>query len=168
MLFGLGGIGSSLLHPLGSVASTLGFSTRPGVVVYSTGGSLGLDRWYAIGTPLWFPKTSSFRSAYFTLALMVRDDLRREFPLQRCHRITNTTLRSLALLLLNIISGLRAWAQCLYCLLFLPLVHSGYEKTGRYYYFSLAAPWALSPAAFADRLGRRMVNYRFLGARSVA
>ena len=47
VFFGLAGLGSSLLHPLGSVASTRSAGSQPGLAisVYSTGGNLA----YSLG-----------------------------------------------------------------------------------------------------------------------
>lgn len=175
VLFGLGGIGSSLLHPLGSVASTRSAGSQPGLAVsiYSTGGSLG----YSLGPLVAMPLVHRFGfkgltylfpfSILFGLSfLMVRDDLPAQVSTpKRCHQElqnTNTKGAWWALILLNIISWLRAWAQTVFTAYYsYHFIHSGYEVT-------IAAPiistflLAGTVGTFAggllvDRLGRRMV-----------
>lgn len=175
VLFGLAGLGSSLLHPLGSVVSTRSAGSQPGLAVsiYSTGGNLGfslgplvavwlVQRFGFPGLAYVFPFSVLFALTY----LRVRQDLPAYVSTpERCRQeLADTQVPGSwrALLLLNMVSWLRAWGQYIFTAYYsYHFINNGYPVT-------ISAPilstfllagtaGTLAGGLLADWIGRRGV-----------
>lgn len=175
LFYGLAGLGSSLLHPLGSVTSTRSAGSQPGLAisVYSTGGNLGFSlgplvaAWLVhhfgfTGLAYIFPFSILFALTF----LKVRSELpERVSTPERCRQELQDIRMNgswWALVLLIVVSWLRAWAQYIFVAYYsYHFINSGYD-------ISISAPiisvfllagtaGTLAGGLFADWLGRRTV-----------
>ena len=176
VLFTLAGLGSSLLHPLGSVTATRAAGSQPGLAVsiYSTGGNLG----FALGPAFAVPLVAHFGLQalvyllpigllYAASFLWVRHALPGAKPASSEKGRARPVLadrppRWGALALLNVVSWLRAWAQFIVIAYFpYHFINQGYPVTVAgplMSTFLLAGTVGTFAAGFlADHLGRRGV-----------
>lgn len=176
LLFTLAGLGSSLLHPLGSVTATRAAGSQPGLAVslYSTGGNLG----FALGPVVAVPLVTGlgWRGLFYLLPfgllyaasfLWVQRTLPGAVPAApgkgRVRPIlADRPTRWGALGLLNVVTWLRAWAQFIVIAYFpYHFIRQGYPVTVAgpvMSTFLLAGTLGTFAAGFlADHLGRRSV-----------
>lgn len=175
VFFGLAGLGSSLLHPLGSVASTRSAGSQPGLAisVYSTGGNLGFSLGPLVaagmvyqfgfkGLAYLFPFSILFALGF----LRVRQDLPEHVSTPKCaqQELAHTEIHDgwWAVILLVLVSWLRAWTQYIF------IAYYSYHFIHRGYGVGISAPimsvfllagtaGTLVGGLFADWLGRRTV-----------
>ncbi|MGI6603900.1 MAG: MFS transporter [Firmicutes bacterium] len=173
LLFGLAGLGSSLLHPLGSVTSVRAAGSQPGLAVsiFSTGGNLGFALGPALAVPLvsrWGLKVLFYLVPFglmYAIALFaVRQSLvfspveQKAVVVEKPSPVSKLALGGL--LLLNIVSWLRAWAQFVVTA-YVPyhFINQGYDVTVTGPFMTLyliAGTMGTFAAGFlSDRFGRR-------------
>ncbi|MGI6129365.1 MAG: MFS transporter [bacterium] len=175
VLYALAGLGSALMHPLGSVLSVRSAGSQPGLAisVYSTGGNLGFSlgpllavwlvhRFGLPGLAYAFPFSILFALTYL--------GMRKELPVQVStpRRVSQElgdiriTAAWWALIVLNIISWLRAWSQYIFT------AYYPYHFINHGYDVSISAPilstfllagtvGTLAGGLLADWIGRRAV-----------
>lgn len=176
VLFTLAGLGSSLLHPLGSVTATHAAGSQPGLAIsiYSTGGNLG----FALGPVVAVPLVTrfGFRALGYLLPfgllyalsfVWLQRTLPQEGPVAPMKGRSRPALagrptRWGALALLNVVTWLRAWAQYIVIAYFpYHFIRQGYPVTVTgplMTTFLLAGTVGTFFAGFlADHLGRRSV-----------
>lgn len=175
ILFALAGLGSSLLHPLGSVTATRAAGAQPGLAVslFSTGGNLG----FALGPVVAVPLVTRygfkallylvpFGLLYAAGLYLVRHELAGD-PLPPARAAAGRSRSSGqaswgGLVILNVVSWLRAWAQYI-VIAYLPyhFIRQGYDVTVSgplMSLFLMAGTAGTFVAGFlSDRIGRRAV-----------